>query len=211
MARRRAKGRLHRPGPSRQSYDRVLVICEGAKTEPLYLNELVNHYRLSTANIEVFGTGNDPNSLVDRAKRRTKDELRQGDKFDQIFCVFDRNSHENLSQASASATRNGFRLARSWPCFEVWLLLHFHRTRSPYAPAGGRSASQNCVVDLRRHFPDYEKGASGLFLQLLSRLDVAKSNANMPREDARKTGENNPSTEVHELVEYLQSLASSSS
>ena len=206
MAKGRPKGRLQRPRPSRQPYDRVLVVCEGAKTEPIYLNELLNHYKLSTANIEVLGTGIDPMSLVATAKRRARGELRQGEKFDRVYCVFDRNSHANFPQASQNAIQSGMRLARSWPCFEFWLLLHFRYTRSPYAPTGGRSASENCVVDLRKALPEYSKGGGGIFLQLLPRLDGAKANAIKAKEDAQTAGGNNPSTEFHELVEYLQSL-----
>ncbi len=43
---------LKRRGPKKQPYDRVLIVCEGAKTEPTYFRELCDHYQLSTANIE---------------------------------------------------------------------------------------------------------------------------------------------------------------
>ena len=206
MAKGKAKGALRRAGPSRQPYDRVLVLCEGAKTEPHYLSELRNYYKLSIANIEVSGTGADPMSLVALAKQRARDEIRRGEKFDRIYCVFDRNSHANFSQASQNATQDGICLARSWPCFEFWLLLHFRYSRRPYASTGGRSASDNCVVDLRNHLPNYSKGGGGVFVQLLPRLDRAKLNAIKAKEDAQTAGEKNPSTEFHELVEYLQSL-----
>ena len=78
MAKGKPKGRLRRPRPSRQPYDRVLVVCEGARTEPLYLKQVLNHYRLSTANIEVLGTGTDPVSLVNRAKKRAREEVKKG-------------------------------------------------------------------------------------------------------------------------------------
>ena len=207
LARRRSKGRLWRPGPSRQPYDRVLIVCEGAKTERLYLKELLDHYRLSIANIEVLGTGIDPKSLVAKAKRRAYDELKKGEKFNRIYCVFDRNSHANFYQASQNAVQGRMRLARSWPCFEYWLLLHFRYTRSPYLPSGGRSASENCVVDLKRCLPGYSKGGGGVFSQLLPRLNGAKSNANKAMQNVVAVGGNNPSTEFHELIEYLQSLA----
>ena len=207
MSKGRPKGRLRRPGPSREPYDRVLVVCEGAKTEPLYLDELLDYYKLSTANVEVMGTGVDPLSLVNRAMERAKHEKRRGDRFDRIYCVFDRNSHTNFSNASHNAIQSGIRLARSWPCFEYWLLLHFQYTRKPYAPTDGRSASQNCVLDLRNHLEEYRKGRRGVFLTLLSRLGEATSNADRAMNECLKAGGQNPSTEFHELVKYLQSLA----
>ena len=83
---------LRRRSPRREPYDRVLIVCEGEKTEPNYFRELCAHYRLSTANIEVTqGEGNDPVSVVQTAKRLQKSETRQGERYDRIYCVFDRD------------------------------------------------------------------------------------------------------------------------
>ena len=83
---------LRRRSPRREPYDRVLIVCEGEKTEPNYFRELCAHYRLSTANIEVTqGEGNDPVSVVRTAKRLQKSETRQGERYDRIYCVFDRD------------------------------------------------------------------------------------------------------------------------
>ena len=45
-----------------------------------------------------------------------------------------------------------------------------------------------------------------MFFELEDRLEEAKARAARALDDARATGEFNPSTEVHELVGYLQSL-----
>jgi hypothetical protein len=52
----------------------------------------------------------------------------------------------------------------------------------------------------------YQKAQRGLFGQLLGRLEMAKQHAARARRDALETGEENPSTEIHELVDYLQHL-----
>lgn len=207
MKKGRLKRHLRRKKPSIMPYDRVLVVCEGSKTEPQYLNELLSHCRLSTANIEVLGAGVDPVSLVKRALKRARLEIRGGDPFDRVYCVFDRNSHANFHQASDMARHHKMRLARSWPCFEFWLLLHFRYMRSPYSAQGQRSPGQICVSDLSSVHAGYSKGGGGAFLHLLPKLDSAIQNARQTRVDAQRTGEDNPSTEFHELVEYLQSLA----
>ena len=51
MAGRRPRQQLARRGPRREPYDRVLIVCEGECTEPLYFQDLTAHYRLSTANM----------------------------------------------------------------------------------------------------------------------------------------------------------------
>ena len=100
-------------------------------------------------------------------------------------------------------------LARSWPCFEFWLVLHFTYHRRFYSSSGGRTAAQNCVKELREYIPRYEKGIEGVFLMLEEHLDSAKSNAERARLDAQMTGREDPSTELHLLVSYLQYLKES--
>ena len=46
---------LKRNRAKRAPYERVLIVCEGEKTEPLYFKDLVSYYRLNTANVEICG------------------------------------------------------------------------------------------------------------------------------------------------------------
>ena len=210
MPRRKPRNNPGRPGAKREPYDRVLIVCEGGRTEPSYFGELADHYRLSTANIKVVGSGSDPHTVVREAKELQKRERRQGERYDKVYCVFDRDEHPAFDNASSEAATSGLKLARSWPCFELWLLLHFDGSRRPYTNEGGRSPCDNCIHDLRTHLPGYEKTTPGLFRKLEGRLEDAKRNAVHAITDAERTSEPNPSTEVHELVGYLQSIKSGS-
>ena len=98
MARPKNQKMLLRKGPRREPYDRVLIVCEGSKTEPNYLREIVAHYRLSTANVEITGDGGSaPNSVVEYALT-----LFEGDPdYNAVFCVFDRDGHTTFLQACA--------------------------------------------------------------------------------------------------------------
>ena len=209
MVARKAKKRndLKRKAAKRKDYDRVLIVCEGEKTELVYFEDLINHYRLSTANIVVTpANGSDPVSVVDYAKTLQKEEKKQGEKFDKIYCVFDRDEHTCFDAAYNKLSRNNFQAARSWPCFEYWLLLHFGYQRKPFSPTQGKTAAQNCGSALKAELPTYSKGMKGIFAQLLPSIDKAKKNAIKALRDADKTSNSNPSTEVHRLVEYLQDL-----
>ena len=144
--------------------------------------------------------------MVREAIEQLRNENGLGENFDRVYCVFDRDEHATFLEASNEARASGLMLARSWPCFEFWLRLHFGFTRGPYARSGGKSAAQNCVDELRRFLRGYEKAAEGVFLKLKDRLEAAKVNATRALDDARATEDCNPCTEVHELVHYLQSL-----
>lgn len=190
--------------------DRVLIVCEGKKSEPTYLEDLVDRYGLSTANVVIEGIGSDPGRVVATAKRLEKKERRIGESYDVVYCVFDHDEHEHFNSASQEARDARLKLARSWPCFEYWLVLHFVYHRKPYARSGNKSAAQNCVRDLKKHLHGYTKGMSGVYDDLEDLLETAKSNAKRALSDAKATERPNPSTEVHLLVAYLQSLQSGS-
>ena len=211
MGRRPPRKRLNRPGPEREPYDRVLIVCEGGQTERTYFAELAARYRLSTANIHVVGRGADPRTVVREAKKRSRRERRHGETYDKVYCVFDRDEHETFEQACWEARDSRVIVAASWPCFEFWLRLHFGYSRKPYAKSGGRTAAQTCVDEASRLFLNvlqfsYRKAARGVFAVLEDQLEEAKIHAADALVDARATGQYNPSTGVHQLVDYLQSL-----
>ena len=182
------------------------MVCEGEYTEPRYFAALRDHLRLNTLVVKP-AMGVDPRTLVDIAKDESKREKSRGEQFDFVYCVFDRDSHARFEEASDMAQARGFKLARSWPCFEFWLLLHFECVRAPYARSGSASQCDACVRDLRKHLPNYSKGDQTTFNNLWHLLEEAIANGYKAAADAAATGESNPSTEVHELVVHLQDLS----
>ena len=49
----RQRQQLERKQTRRASYDRILIVSEGTKTEPLYFGEIRTAYRLHSANVQV--------------------------------------------------------------------------------------------------------------------------------------------------------------
>jgi len=97
----RQASQLARKAGRRASYDRILVVTEGSKTEPLYLGEIRSQYRLQTANVQVqhslFGTS--PLKIVEYAEHLfvNGDEEKniQPRAFEQVYVVFDRDDHDS--------------------------------------------------------------------------------------------------------------------
>lgn len=204
---------IQRRAVKRKAYDKILIVCEGRKTEPNYFIGVKNYYGLHTANVEISGAlGSDPKSIIRFAKQRYREEKDAGDAFDKVFCVFDRDDHANYEEAladiEAAQPRGTFTLINSVPCFEYWLLLHFVHTDKPYASVPGRSAGDQVLSELVRYFPDYKKGAVDVFESLIGQLDFAKNNAARSLRQAEASGVDNPITRVHELVSYLQGIKS---
>lgn len=201
---------------SRESYDKVLIVCEGQKTEPYYFSELIDHYEIHSANVRISGEcGSDPVSVVEHSFQLYQDERTSGSgPFDRVYCVFDRDTHSNYQQALDKLTKrtpkNTFRAIPSVPCFEYWLLLNFDYSTAPYRPVGGLSVGEAVLKQLRIYWPSYDKANTGTFTHTLhirnDELAYALANSKRALAEAKNHATDNPSTYVHELVEYLQNI-----
>lgn len=206
---------LQRGKPKRSPYERVLIVCEGAKTEPNYFNALVAQLRLNTANVEIDGgSDSSPRSVVAYAKRRYKEDWEKQGKengFDRVYCVFDKDEHatyqEALSNIKEAKPSNTFYPINSVPCFEFWLLLHFIYTTMPIVRTGDRSPGDNTLRELKRFLPNYNKGAKAIYNEVKDKTETAIKNAQKVNKASNEADTDNPSTLVHTLVEYLYRLS----
>lgn len=210
MKKPKGKGALRREPPKREPYDLVLIVTEGEKTEPNYLNGLIDHLELSTANIVVIpDADSDPPSIIDFCENIQKAAKKSGEAYDRLCCVFDGDVKHRCDAARDKALRSKekFLCYVTTPCFEYWLLLHFEFTRQPFAATPNSTACASVIRRLKNHIPDYEKGALNIFSQVRERLATAISNGGRSLAESNADGEPNPSTEIHLLVEYLRELA----
>jgi hypothetical protein len=182
--------------PVRDPHDVVLIVCEGGKTEPNYLDRLRAVRRLSSANIRITpADGTDPMSVVKFAEK----ESARGE-YDRVFCIFDRDEHATYDAALRRVAKlKNFSAIISWPCFEIWLLLHFIYSAAP------RSRDE-AYAEVRRHYPSYRKGSGTVFDDLSNKLDQAIQHAKRLMNENSISGSSNPATLMHELVEYLMKL-----
>ncbi|MCP4339548.1 MAG: RloB domain-containing protein [Desulfobulbaceae bacterium] len=195
----------------RDPYDKVLIVCEGERTEPWYFRELFNHLRLNTANVRI--TNNTAGSAPQTVAKFAIAVYRKDKEYDKVFCVIDRDTHPRFREALDIIRRvqltkgHTIQAVASTPCFEYWLLLHFRKTTKNYYSGPG-SACQRVISDLKKQpgMDDYEKGSNEIFNLTSARLDQAITYSKSILADREAAGTDNPSTKVHELVEYLQNL-----
>lgn len=171
---RRQQAKFERKLNQRASYDRILIVCEGGKTEPLYFEEIRKTYRLQTANIKVLPSqlGTEPVQVVKSAKELflNGDAFRgiRPRAFEKVFAVFDRDDHPSYLAAldlaislnnklrNDNKQKTEFSAIVSVPCFELWLLLHYEDIQY-------RIHRDEVRHRLEQHIPGYDKGASGYF------------------------------------------------
>lgn len=103
----------------------MLIVCEGAKTEPGYFRS----FPITSLEVSVVGVGANTLTVVEEAVTRRD---RAQEPFDQVWAVFDTDSfpNERIHAALALARREGVRVAWSNEAFELWFLLHFEYCES---------------------------------------------------------------------------------
>ncbi|MBH1970108.1 RloB domain-containing protein [Moraxellaceae bacterium AER2_44_116] len=209
----RQRQQLDRKQSQRASYDRILIVSEGSKSEPLYFKEIRSAYRLHTTNVEVRPSelGTAPIQVVQYAKELFENgDAHKGilpRAFEQVYAVFDRDDHESyfqvlrLGESLNGKLRNDtkqaimFKAIASVPSFELWLLLHFEDAQAPLH-------RDEALGRLKRHIPRYEKGM-GI---TRSTLSVASQRAQILAKRFNADTVPEPYTAVVELVQLLTQL-----
>lgn len=207
----KALSAFKRKGQVRSPYLKVLIVCEGSKTEPNYFEEIREHYALNSANVEITGEcGSNPMSVVKYAKEIYNKHRGNNVPFDRVFCVIDRDAHPDYQTAKETVRQltpaGVYKIIDSVPCFEFWLLLHHEYTAVSFEKLKGNSAGNQVLTRLRTHMPEYGKGSKKVFTQLFDKLPTAITHAKRLEKAILESGTDNPSTAVHTLVEFLQKL-----
>lgn len=206
---------LARESATRVQSARYLIVCEGEKTEPLYLNDLRVDLGIRPSAVKIAPhNGSSPNRVVEHGVALFDDDAKLGDRYDAVYFVFDRDQHATYAAAvqtlqDGKAAGKPFHTVTSIPCFEYWLLLHFGFTDQPFEAVGKKSAADCLIAELRSKpgFKQYGKGQKGTYALLKEKLPNAMQHAARGLKSAAKTGEENPTTHMHELVQALQALA----
>lgn len=201
---------LKRSAPKRPPYPRVLIVCEGSKTEVNYFEEIRQESRLPTLHLKVMHSpnGTEPQQIVEGAEQ----EFLKTRGFECVYAVFDRDDHQTYANAIAMAeARNDgalkndekesvrFEAIVSVPSFELWLLLHFVNIQAWLH----RDEALQRVKD---HLPGYEKGRKGTFAATVANLAVASQRGAALKQQFQRLPGTDAYTDVHELVAALRAL-----
>lgn len=198
-------------------YERILIVTEGSKTEPLYFEEICHMKRLHSAKVRVRPSelGTAPIQVVEYAKQL----FEQGDKhkhippnsFDRVYAVFDRDEHLSYFDALTQAKKlDGklkndekqpvpFKAIASIPNFELWLLLHYENIQAPIT-------RQDVIKRLKTYIPSYAKGMKNIFNTTHPLLDTAMQHAESLANRFNANTAPEPFTDVFELIKLLTTL-----
>lgn len=200
---------LARKQGQRPPYDRVLIVTEGGKTEPLYFGDIRQQNRVPSAHITIMPSalGTEPLQVVDFAWQA----FLQDKAYERVFAVFDRDQHPTYHNALARAAaldqsaKNDerkpvrFLAVPSVPCFELWLLLHFREVHAFWD-------HHETIRQLRGFLPHYTKGGEGVYGATEPTLaDAIQRAIALSVRFTAETG-TDPYTKVHDIVTLLRSI-----
>ena len=193
---------------SREQRRCILIVTEGAKTEPKYFCSLRQNLKLTATTVQVVpADATDPAGIVEFARscheaRASGARAGYGVAYDETWVVFDseqRLDTPQLNDALDRARSLKIRVAMSAPCFEYWLLLH--HTYSTRYMCSYREAQEA----LRRHIPHYDKTNPPVD-DLWPRVPDAVNNAALCRQNCEPP-RTYPFTDVDHLVGALDAAA----
>ena len=191
------RGVRNRPVGVRQLRQRFLIVCEGAKTEPSYFQ---GFQVPGDIEVVVLGLGENTDSLVESAIRLSK-----RDNYDQVWCVFDRDSFPAgaFNRALQLAGAAGLKVAYTNEAFELWYLLHFD-----YHDAALSRTQYTGKLSERLGRP-YVKNDPHMYEHLHPRQGAAIRHAASLRRSYSELNpeQDNPSTTVDLLVTQLNQFA----
>ncbi|PAR32261.1 RloB family protein [Vibrio metoecus] len=212
----KAKKEKKREVGKKEPYPKFLIVCEDTVSGYHYLIEAVKYYRLSSANFCIVGLGQDPLKIVQDAENRYNTEvISYRPDFDQVFCVFDRDTHAHYYNAISKIESINNKLAKpkpvfiaitSNPCFEIWLILHFAYTTKSYAANQTKTAANQVVNDLVNHLSNYKKNSSTVFNETVNLLTTAIDNAQKLDEYCENNLTDVPHTKMGELMTFISTL-----
>ena len=198
-----------RSNPNRQPQPRILIVCEDSKSSAYYLEELIRDLGLTAVTVEGKRCGSAPSSVLKFAQEQHA-SVKDRDPYDRVFCVFDRDKHEcfvaTVQAIADIKSKNTFFAITTTPCFEFWLLLHFVYDTRPYQASGNKSSCDNANTKLKLHWADYGKNKRGIYAHSKQHMQTAINNAKLLVNHNLTSSSDNPQTNMHELIEYLQSI-----
>jgi RloB-like protein len=209
MAREARQGnKIKRQQASRDSFERVLIVCEDSKSCPSYLRAIRDELKLTNIVIRPdkrpdakdFKWDPKPIKVVKHALSLKKKDKKG---YDRVYCVIDRDKHSSFKDALETAQKNNIAVIVSIPCFEYWLLLHFEYKDRLFQAAQGSNCGKVIEVlnkHLKKHLPgNYEKGKDFLgkhyFSVFKERQTIAIEHAKQRERDCQPPSEKSAACE----------------
>lgn len=197
----------------REPKRRFILFCEGGNTEPEYFSAIERCFDSALISIKKHSAVGVPMTIARKAVEFAKEEglLRSSrrrrssfEEKDEVWAVFDRDEHDKYSEAVNLCETHDIGVARSNPCFELWLILH----ETDFDRPDDRHAVQKKLSRLRSEY-DKRGNKTPDCNDMVSRVMEAEERADQMLSRRREEGipYGCPSTTVGELTKSIRKAA----
>ena len=188
----------------------ILILTEGY-SENIYFNKLIQILSLGTVksrkSISTACTGILREAEEEAIKLKdTEMEL------NYIFCIFDLDTVRNkrhleiLSKINSDFTQ--IIPIYSFPCIEIWFLLHYECNPRPFQSKGKKSIGDTVKEHFKKTYaPEYSETNTDIIEALATQYNHAIHNSIRLYEQQVQVNSNNPITNIHSLVLLLKNIS----
>ena len=211
MSRRNSRRDRRSPNLRRGKYQRepkrrFILFCEGKNTESEYFRAIGRTCTGALIALEIVPAAGVPFTIAEKAVARARAEgltprrrrkMSSFEEADQVWAVFDRDEHPRYNEAVTLCKQVRVRVARSNPCFELWLILH----EQEYDRYETRHEMQRLLGQIR---PEYAKDQGKVpdCNDLVTRVEKAEQRAEVQLKKRTEHDDSfgNPSTTAGRLT-----------
>lgn len=189
---------------------RILIVCEGEKTEPNYFRSfekinrggMVYEIRCEGGKINTIQVVNKAIELRDKA-------IRNNTPYDSVWAVFDKDSFpdKDFNAVSLKGESNNINCAWSNEAFELWYVLHFANRTTPMSRKDYKQAISDFISKHKKGYT-YQKNDPDMRSYLTQYGDEAQAIKFAEKQagtfNHSRYAEHEPSTWVYRLVRLLR-------
>ena len=174
-------GKIGRRPPVREPKKLFILFCEGKNTEPAYFEEIKKVLTGSLIDLQTIPAVGVPMTIAKKAVEFSKERgliknrrrrRYSYEEHDEVWAVFDRDNHQKYRESINHCESNNVKVARSDPCFELWLILH----EEDYDRPDGRNYVQKKFECMNPSY-DVKKGKTPEYQEMMSRVEEAERRA----------------------------------
>lgn len=201
---RRQQNRYQRKQKNLQVIPNILILTEGY-TEYNYFLGLKNHLELNTVQIEK-SSHTDMLGIIEEAKSKASKSS-----YTMIFCITDLDTVKNFNNIPAvpiNIEETVIFPVLSYPCIEVWLILHHEVCDKPFNSRSSNSIGDEVKSYYKQNYDSgYTEASYDALKEIIPLYNIAINNAIKLEKIQTTVLSYNPITSVHNLVSLLENIS----
>ncbi|MBC9130473.1 RloB domain-containing protein [Frischella sp. Ac13] len=192
---------------------KILILTEGV-SEKIYFEGLKNKFSLSTLSV-MKSEYTDSVGLIKNAIKIAEESIQKHEPYDYIFCVFDLDTVNNKNfinkiiiyeNQNPEQPKVKIFPIYTYPCFEIWFILHFDLCTKPFTSKGKKSIGDTAKAYLEKHAKGYNETDEKCIEQFIDNYKEAINNSMKLIESQKDNESINPICTIHKLVKLLENI-----